>query len=227
MKNNILIFPSILSVDPLNLVEEIISVVGENGADGIHIDYMNPPFVPNSTSFNPSFLKSLRKSLLDRGIKDFLYDVHIMSDNPDILLEDFANAGADIITVHYETCSNLNQTIKKIKSFGKKAGVALNPETPVEKIKEYIKEIDLLLIMTVNPGFGGQGLIESCLDKVEKAKELIKDKSPNTLLEVDGGINLDNIKKVSKKGANVFVSGSGIFKSLNRLETISLMRNDF
>ncbi len=216
-----LIFPSILSADTENLTEEVISVAK---ADGIHIDYMEPPFVPNPTIFNPSLLRSLRESLFSRGIEGLLYDVHIMSNNPDILLEDFAKAGADFITVHYEACSNLSETIGKISSLGKKVGVALSPETAIEKVKDYIEDIDLLLVMTVNPGREGQKLIESCLDKIKEAEKLIKDKSAQTLLEVDGGINLKNIRVVSKKGANVFVSGSGIFKSINRLETISTMR---
>lgn len=224
MKDRVFIFPSILSADPSGLAEEIISTIGKDGADGVHIDYMNPPFVPSSTIFNSSLLKSLKQSLFARNFKDLFYDVHIMSNNPDELLEGFANAGADLITVHYEACPNLYQTIEKIKFFGKKAGVALNPETPIAKIKEHIKTIDLLLIMTVNPGWGGQALIESCLYKIQEASELIKRKAPNVLLQVDGGINLDNIKIVAEKGATVFVSGSAIFKHLNRLEIIQAMR---
>ena len=224
MKKEIFIFPSILSANPLSLTEEIISLFGEGGADGIHIDYMNPPFVPNSTEFNPLFLKLLKESLSKNGFDKIFYDVHIMSNNPDKVLEEFALSGADLITVHYESSFNLKETLKKIKLLNKKVGLALNPETPVSNINNYIEMVDLILIMTVNPGKGGQGLIENCLDKIKETKELIREKKLNVLLQVDGGINLDNIEIASKKGANVFVSGSTIFKSSNRLETISKMR---
>ncbi len=224
MKNKNLILSSILSVNPSKLTEEIISITGEGGVDGIHIDYMKPPFVPNSTIFDPFFLKSLKNSLLAKNIRGLFYDVHIMSNNLDELLKGFSEAGADLITVHYEASSNLNKTIKKIKGFNKMVGIALNPETSIKVIGEYIKEIDLLLIMTVNPGRGGQSLIENCLYKIEEAKKVIEEKAPNVILEVDGGINLENIKTVADRGANAFVSGSTIFNSPNRLETIYKMR---
>jgi len=178
---------------------------------------MDGVFVPN-ISFGFPVLKAIKKHAKKT------IDVHLMIVNPDQYIEEFAKSGADVITVHYEACPHLHRTIQLIHSFGLKAGVALNPHTDVSVLNSVIKDIDMVLIMSVNPGFGGQNFIPSVLDKISTLRQSIDDKNLNIRLEVDGGIKLDNIAEVSKAGADTFVSGSAIFREKNYQEVISKMR---
>lgn len=205
MKSKIYIAPSILSADLLTL-EKQVKLLTENGADFIHVDVMDGHFVPNIT-FGPAIVKALRK------ITDAVLDVHLMIENPDKYIGDFADAGADIITVHAEACVHLNRTIGFIKSFGKKAGVSVNPATSLTAVEEILSEIDLLLIMSVNPGFGGQKFIPSSLNKIRKARIMLDEIESPAYLEVDGGISTETACSVVKAGANALVAGSAIFKS--------------
>ena len=198
------IAPSILSADFSKLGEDIINL-DKASADIIHIDVMDGMFVPN-ISFGIPVIKSIRK------LTKLPFDVHLMIEDPARYVEDFVNAGADIITVHYEADRHIDRTIKLIKSFGVKASVALNPATPVDNIKYLIKDLDMVLIMSVNPGFGGQGFIDYCLNKIKEVKELSDKFNKELLIEVDGGISSKNIKDVVEAGANVIVAGSSAFK---------------
>lgn len=202
--------PSILSADFSNLSDEI-NKIEIGGADYIHIDVMDGHFVPNIT-IGPPVIKSLRK------ISNMTFDVHLMIENPDLYIDDFYNAGADIITVHYEACRHLHRTIQKIKSLGLKAGVALNPATPISVLSDIIYDIDMVLIMSVNPGFGGQSLISNVKYKFSELKEMISKKDLNIDIEIDGGVNLDNIDEIIQWGANVIVVGSAIYSGNNALQ---------
>lgn len=197
--------PSILSADFSKLGEDI-KLVEQGGADYIHIDVMDGHFVPNIT-IGPDVVKSLRK------ITELTFDVHLMIENPDKYIEDFYNAGADIITVHQESCIHLHRTIQKIKSFGLKAGVSINPATPVSLLKNIIRDVDMVLIMSVNPGFGGQSLIKNVKYKFEELNQMIKDFNLNIDIEIDGGVTVDNLEEVLNWGANVIVAGSAIYKA--------------
>jgi len=197
--------PSILSADFANL-ERDIKLVEEGGADYIHIDVMDGHFVPNIT-LGPDVVKSIRK------VTELTFDVHLMIENPDDFIEDFYNAGADIITVHQEACVHLHSTIQKIKSFGLKAGISLNPATPVSTLKDIIRDVDMVLLMSVNPGFGGQSLIKNVKYKFEELKEMITDYNLNVDIEIDGGVTTDNLKEVLSWGANVVVAGSAIYRA--------------
>jgi ribulose-phosphate 3-epimerase len=212
-----LIAPSILSADGARLNEEI-SAVEKAGADWIHIDVMDGHFVPNIT-MGPAIVASLRKTT------KLPLDVHLMIENPDRYIESFATAGADIITVHVEATNHLHRTIELIKKCGKKAGVSLNPATPLTQIEEILPDIYLLLIMTVNPGFGGQQFIEKSLGKISKARKMIDSLVNKPLLEVDGGVNLKNIKSISSAGADVFVAGATVFGNGDYAKTIAEMKN--
>ena len=197
--------PSILSADFSRLGEEI-RLVEMGGADYLHIDVMDGHFVPNIT-LGPAIIKRIR------SVTEMTFDVHLMIDNPDDFIEDFYNAGADIITVHQESCVHLHRTIQRIKALGLKAGVSLNPATPVCMIKDIISEVDMVLLMSVNPGFGGQSLIKNVKSKLNEVKELIKEKKLNIDIEIDGGVTLDNLKEVLDWGANVIVAGSAIYNA--------------
>ncbi|HHV27186.1 ribulose-phosphate 3-epimerase [Anaerosalibacter bizertensis] len=199
------ISPSILSSDFSKLGEEI-KKIEEGGADYVHLDVMDGIFVPNIT-FGPPVIKKIR------NITDIPFDVHLMIDRPERYIEDFANSGADIITVHEESTIHLHRTIQSIKSFGKKAGVSLNPSTPIKNIEYLLDDIDMVLIMTVNPGFGGQSFIPAMERKIKYLRKLIDDKKLDVKIEVDGGIKLDNARQVVDWGTDILVVGSGIFKS--------------
>lgn len=199
------IAPSILSADFSRLGEHIRELEA-SGADMIHIDVMDGMFVPN-ISFGVPIIKSIRK------LTKLPFDVHLMIEEPSRYVEDFAGAGADIITVHYETDRHIDRTINYIKSFGIKVGVALNPATPVETIKHLISNVDMVLIMSVNPGFGGQKYIKYCSGKIREVKDLSNKYNKDLMIQVDGGIDVTNISEVINSGANVIVAGSAIFKN--------------
>jgi ribulose-phosphate 3-epimerase len=208
-----LIAPSILSANGSKLAEEI-ATVEQAGADWIHIDVMDGHFVPNIT-MGPAIVSSLRKTT------KLPLDVHLMIENPDRYIESFAAAGADILTVHVEATNHLHRTVEIIKKCGKKPGVSLNPATPLTQVEEILPDIYLLLIMTVNPGFGGQQFIEKSLGKISKARKMIDSLVNKPLLEVDGGVNLKNIKSISSAGADVFVAGATVFGSGDYDRTIA------
>lgn len=197
------IAPSILSADFSKLGEHI-QELEAYGADMIHIDVMDGMFVPN-ISFGIPIIKSIRQ------LTKLPFDVHLMIEQPSRYVEDFAGAGADIITVHYETDRHIDRTINYIKSFGVKAGVALNPATPVDCIKHLISNLDMVLIMSVNPGFGGQKYIKYCSDKIKEVRALADKYNKDLMIQVDGGIDAVNISEVVSSGANVIVAGSAIF----------------
>ena len=201
---NIKISPSILSADFSKLGSEIQNLE-KAGADLIHIDVMDGHFVPNIT-IGPEVIKKLRK------FTSLPFDVHLMISPVNNFIKNFADAGADIITVHPEATQNLSETIKKIKSLNKKAGVSLNPETSIDEVLPVLNMIDLVLIMSVNPGFGGQKFIENTLDKIKHLRKMIDEKKLPTQIEIDGGINFENSKKAIKAGVDILVSGTTIFK---------------
>ncbi len=210
------IAPSILSADFSKLGEEI-KDVERGGADYIHVDVMDGHFVPNIT-IGPLIVEAIRP------ITKLPLDVHLMIDNPDQYIEEFANAGADYLTVHVEACKHLHRTIHYIKSFGVKAGVVLNPATPVQTIEHVIDDIDMVLLMTVNPGFGGQKFIEQVLPKIRQVKELVDKKGLSVEIEVDGGVNEETARKCVEAGANVLVAGSAIYNERDRKKAIEKIR---
>ena len=204
---NIQISPSILSADFSKLGSEI-KRLEQGGADMIHVDVMDGHFVPNLT-IGPTVIKSLRKHC------SLKFDVHLMISPVHKYIDDYARAGADIITIHPEATENLEQSINKIKKLNKKAGVSLNPESKINLIENLLNQIDLVLIMSVNPGFGGQKFMPEVLDKVKYLKKIKKEKDLNFDIEIDGGINFENCKEAIEAGANILVSGTTIFKSNN------------
>ena len=207
MSSIIKISPSILSADFSKLGEEIINLE-KAGADYIHIDVMDGHFVPNIT-IGPEVIKRLRP------ITKLVFDVHLMITPVDNFIKDFAEAGADIITFHPEATKNLSNTIELIKSFGKKVGVSLKPESPISLIESCLEELDLILIMSVNPGFGGQKFMPEVLEKIKELKKIKDQKNLKFDIEIDGGINFDNNKLAIEAGANILVSGTTIFKNNN------------
>lgn len=213
------IAPSILSADFSKLGEDIKSLE-KYGADFIHIDVMDGMFVPN-ISFGIPIMKSIRR------ITNLTFDVHLMIEEPARYVEDFVKAGADIITVHYEADRHIDRTINYIKGFGIKAAVALNPATPVESIKHLIPILDMVLIMSVNPGFGGQKYINYCSEKIREVRELSNKYNKNLMIQVDGGVGKDNIKEVVECGANVVVAGSAVFKDGKIEENIKDLKGEF
>jgi ribulose-phosphate 3-epimerase len=216
MAKMIKIAPSILASDFSKLGEEI-GKVEKAGADLIHIDVMDGHFVPNIT-FGPPVVKALRKTT------GLVFDVHLMIENPDQYIDSFADAGADIISVHVESCYHLNRTVQKIRQAGKKAAVALNPATSISTADWILGDVDMVLLMTVNPGFGGQSYIESMTEKIRSLRRIINDKGYNIDIEVDGGIDLTNIYRVTEAGANVIVAGSTIYKAEDTVQIIRELR---
>ncbi len=210
------IAPSILSADFAHLADEI-KAVEEAGADIIHIDVMDGHFVPNFT-IGPPIVAAIKK-VARRPL-----DVHLMMTNPDDFIPEFVEAGSDYLTVHVETCPHLHRTVQSIKERGIKAGVTLNPATPISSVEPILSEVDLLLIMSVNPGFGGQKFIPSVMDKIKAARKMIDAQGLKVELEVDGGLKVDNVGAISSAGADIFVAGSAIFGSKDYKQTITKMR---
>jgi len=211
-----MVAPSLLSANFGNLEKDIM-MLNESNADYIHLDIMDGVFVPNISFGFPvlEYVNKLSKKPLD---------AHLMIVDPGKFVQEVKNIGAEIMTVHYEACTHLDRTIEQIKEAGMKAGVSLNPHTPVHLLEEIIGKIDLLLIMSVNPGFGNQKFIPYSLDKVQKLKELILRKGANTLIEVDGGVNLETGKQLVDAGADILVAGSFVFKSADPQKTISSLK---
>ncbi len=207
-----LIAPSILSADFSKLGDEIKSVE-EAGADWIHVDVMDGHFVPNIT-MGPVIVKAVKR------VTSLPIDVHLMIENPEFFIQDFVDAGATMISVHVETCIHLNSTIQMIKEAGRSPGIVLNPSTPLSSIDWSLEYVDFVLIMSVNPGFGGQKFISNSLSKINALRRIIQDRELATLIEIDGGVKEENIDEISLAGADVFVAGSAIFGSQNYKETI-------
>jgi ribulose-phosphate 3-epimerase len=210
------IAPSILSADFSKLGEEI-SDVEKGGAELIHVDVMDGHFVPNIT-IGPLVVESIRP------ITKLPLDVHLMIENPDQYIESFAKAGADYITVHVEACRHLHRTIQLIKSFGVKAGVVLNPATPVQSIEPIFEELDIVLLMSVNPGFGGQKFIPSVLNKIKQVRDLAKQKGVQLEIEVDGGVNEQTASLCVEAGATILVAGSAVYNQEDRGKAISILK---
>jgi len=208
-----LIAPSVLAADFSNLQRDI-EMINESEADWFHIDIMDGVFVPN-ISFGMPVLRDIKKHAKKT------IDVHLMIVNPDQYIETFYKLGSDILTVHYEACTHMHRTIQAIKATGMKAGIALNPHSSVNQLKDIIKDIDVVCLMSVNPGFGGQSFIENTFDKVKELKDLIQSTGSDCQIEIDGGVTNKNAKKLVQAGANILVAGSYVFKSSNPTETIS------
>lgn len=213
---SVIVSPSVLSCDFAN-VQRDVEMINNSSADWFHVDVMDGVFVPN-ISFGFPVIKAIKKHAKKP------LDVHLMIQHPDQYIEEFAEAGADILTVHIEACTHLHRTLNAIKAAGMKVGVAVNPHTPVSVLEEVIDSIDLVLIMSVNPGFGGQKFIESAVAKVKKLNKLKEEFNPGLIIEVDGGVNLETGKQLVDAGATALVAGSFVFKSENPKETISSLK---
>lgn len=211
-----LLSPSILAADFTRLGSEI-ELLNESEADWIHVDVMDGRFVPN-ISFGMMIAEAVKK------VAEKPLDVHLMIVEPERYIESFREAGADVITVHYEACTHLHRTLQVIKGTGAKAGVALNPHTPVHLLEDVIEDIDLVLIMSVNPGFGGQKFIYQSIPKIQKLKEMIIVRNTATLIEVDGGVGLQNAEKLLQAGADVLVAGSSVFKADDPKQAIRALK---
>jgi ribulose-phosphate 3-epimerase len=210
------IAPSILSADFSCLGEEV-KRIDLAGADLVHIDVMDGQFVPNIT-FGPPVIKSLRK------VTELPFDVHLMIESPERYIEDFVKAGADYITVHAESTTHLHRTLQLIKSFGIKAGVVLNPATSLDVLEYVLEEVDLVLIMTVNPGFGGQSFIDSTKEKIKRLRKIIDERKLPIEIQVDGGVKLNNIAEIAECGADIFVAGSAVYGAEDIEATIKEMK---
>ncbi|WP_303722538.1 ribulose-phosphate 3-epimerase [Malonomonas rubra] len=212
------IAPSILSADFAQLGDEI-RAIDAGGADYVHVDVMDGHFVPNIT-IGPLIVDAIRP------LTELPLDVHLMIENPDLYIPEFAKAGADIIVVHAEAATHLHRSVQLIKSLGKKAGVSLNPATPLSALEMILPDIDLALLMTVNPGFGGQSFIDTCLPKISALRKMIDELGKPVELEVDGGVKVDNVAPIAAAGADVFVAGSAVFGSADYAATIAQLKQN-
>ena len=212
-----IIAPSLLSANYLNLQADC-SMLNESVANWYHLDVMDGRFVPN-ISFGPMLVEFFRKAT------NKVCDVHLMILEPEKYAEAFKKAGADILTVHYEACTHLHRNIQQIKSLDMKAGVALNPHTPVEVLKDVLADIDMVCLMSVNPGFGGQSFIPHTLNKIKELRKMIDERGLKVDIEIDGGVTLENVKSIIAAGATVLVAGNTVFKSANPIETIKELKN--
>ncbi|MBS4065430.1 MAG: ribulose-phosphate 3-epimerase [Chitinophagaceae bacterium] len=212
-----IIAPSLLSSNFLNLQADC-NMLNESVADWYHLDVMDGRFVPN-ISFGPMLIEFFRKATTK------VCDVHLMIEEPEKYAEAFKKAGADILTVHIEACTHLHRNIQQIKSLGMKAGVAVNPHTPVALLKDILADIDLVCLMSVNPGFGGQSFIPNTIGKIKELRQMIDERGVKVDIEIDGGVTLDNAKSIVDAGATVLVAGNTVFKAKNPTETIQLLKN--
>jgi len=211
-----LIAPSLLAADFLQL-QNACNMLNESQADWFHLDIMDGRFVPN-ISYGPMLVNFFRKTTKK------ICDVHLMIEEPERYAQAFKEAGADILTVHYEACTHLHRNIQQIKSMGMKAGVALNPHTPVELLKDILQDIDIVLLMSVNPGFGGQSFIPHTINKIKRMREMIDEQLLNVTIEIDGGVTLENAKLIIDAGADVLVAGSTVFKAADPVATIAALK---